>query len=248
MKSVEQMTNAECAPRPPRNIRRWALAGVLALVAAVAGGLWSFSAHRAAEAPRFEEARAREKQGEQLAAEGKGDEAIVCYRQAIRFDPARPDAYIRLGVLLKQAGRPGQAVKMLRKAIAADPNRARDILRRAPRELLEKGRIEEAISMYYRALILDPEDLVARMELAQLLASQGMLRDATYHYRVVLGYDPSHRDAWFNLGVLADAQGSRDGALASYRKVLELDPNDQAARERLQQTVAKEQKAQPPNP
>lgn len=53
--------------------------------------------------------------------DGAVDEAERCWKQAVEWDPALPDAWLNLGRLALQRQRPGEAIPLLRKAAELSP-------------------------------------------------------------------------------------------------------------------------------
>jgi superkiller protein 3 len=60
--------------------------------------------------------------GERLAGEGKIDEAIEAFRQAVSIDPQFAAAYYNLGVLLRMQGQLDEAVGSYQKALVLTPD------------------------------------------------------------------------------------------------------------------------------
>ena len=60
--------------------------------------------------------------GEQLAGEGKIDEAIEAFRRAISIDPQYAPAHNNLGVLLRQQGLLNEAIESYTRATSIEPD------------------------------------------------------------------------------------------------------------------------------
>jgi len=100
---------------------------------------------------------------------GRFDEAIECYRQAIRIKPDFSDALNGLGIALATEGRLEEAIGNFRKAIQVNPNfvAAQNNLGAA---LADKGRFEEAIGNFRKAIQISPNYAEAQNNLAWVLA------------------------------------------------------------------------------
>ncbi|MFQ5839584.1 MAG: tetratricopeptide repeat protein [Candidatus Methylomirabilales bacterium] len=81
-----------------------------------------------------------------------------------------------------------------------------------------------------RHLAKDPEDLQARIELAQTYALSGHLDQAITTYREVLTRDPTNITARFNLALVYHRAGRLAEAATEFREVIRRDPTDLAAR------------------
>ena len=99
--------------------------------------------------------------------------------------------------------------------------------------LLGKGKVEEAIVHYNKALELDPNYSEAHFNLGNALLRLGRADEAIAHYQKALETNPNNIRAHYNLaGVLAQS-GQTDAAIDHYNKILEKDPNHAAAHNNL---------------
>ncbi|MBL8343325.1 MAG: tetratricopeptide repeat protein [Rubrivivax sp.] len=107
--------------------------------------------------------------------------AEAAYRHAIAADPRRTDAYLNLGALLGDAGRPADAVAVARLGIA----------RCAPEPLLhfnlavaleDAGQAADAMTAYEHALAMDAALADAHFNLARLHDRLGDKKRAIRHY------------------------------------------------------------------
>jgi len=88
------------------------------------------------------------------------DEAVACYRQALRLKPDFADAYNNLGTALKEMGQIEEAERAYRQALALNPNAAA-VLHNLAGLLAEQRDFEAANACYRRALEIDPNDVAA---------------------------------------------------------------------------------------
>jgi tetratricopeptide (TPR) repeat protein len=91
-------------------------------------------------------------------------------------------------------------------------------------EAAEKGRSEEAIAGWRRALELSPNDARVHMNLGVSLTRAGQPQEAMTHYQKAVELDPDYPEAHLNLGVALAAAGRVEEAIAHYQTALELDP------------------------
>ena len=159
---------------------------------------------------------------------GRLDEAEALYRQALRHDPANPDALNLLGVLIAQRGRPAEAARLIREAIAIKPNVA-DFhcnLGHVERMRNENAAAETA---YREALRCQPDGAASAQALGVMLGESGRLSEAVDVYRRVLAAKPDIPDLWFNLSTVLNELGRVTEAEEALRRVIDLRPGDVAA-------------------
>jgi TPR repeat/Tetratricopeptide repeat len=90
--------------------------------------------------------------------------------------------------------------------------------------LVQKGRLEEAVTHYRVALKLKPDMVVAWNNLGVALDGLGQHGEAEGAYRQAIKLSPQYALAHYNLGRGFDLQGNYDAALEQYQKAIELDP------------------------
>ncbi len=91
--------------------------------------------------------------------------------------------------------------------------------------LSKKGRKDDAIAQYRKALEINPAYKVAHMNLGIALFDKGEKEAAIAEYQAALKLDPDYAEARYNLGVDLSAEGRKEEALAQYRKALEINPD-----------------------
>ncbi len=99
--------------------------------------------------------------------------------------------------------------------------------------LLQKGKTDEAIVHYNKALELDPNYGEGHYNLANALLRLGRTEEAVAHYEKALEIYPKNIPARYNLASVLDQSGRTEEGIAHYRKALELNPNNAAAHNNL---------------
>ncbi len=168
-----------------------------------------------------QDAAAHFNRGVALANQGKLDEAIAAYREAIRLNPDIAEAHVNLGFLLNQQGKFDESIAENRIAIRLKPDfvTAHNNLGFA---LAVQGKLDEAIAAYREAIRLDPNLLAAHMNLGSALNQQGKLDEAIAEYRTAIRLKPDLAIVHGNLGSTLFAQGKVNEAIAAYRKAIQL--------------------------
>jgi protein O-mannosyl-transferase len=167
-----------------------------------------------------------------LAAEGRLDEAISQYQEAIRIRGSYSDAHNNLGAALAAQGRLEEAVVEYRERLRlkSDDVEARNNLGNA---LAAQGQFAEAVPLYREALRLDPDNDRAHYNLGAALIGQDQLEEAATHFREAIRLDPGFAEACNNLGVVLIRMGRYGEAIPPLRRALELDPTNALAQGNL---------------
>jgi tetratricopeptide (TPR) repeat protein len=113
-----------------------------------------------------------------LKSQGKLEQAVSHYRQAVRLKPDYVEAYNNLGNALRLQGKLDEAVDYLRRALALNPNIA-DIHYNLGLALQSLNEPEEAMTRFRQAIRIKPDWPSPLDSLASLLAttSDPRLRD-----------------------------------------------------------------------
>ncbi len=91
--------------------------------------------------------------------------------------------------------------------------------------LAERGRLEEAIEHYHKALLINPDDANAHNNLGNALAARGEAEEAIQQYQQTLRISPQHASAHSNLGLALAKRGQWEEAVEHLREALRINPN-----------------------
>ncbi|HEX4145243.1 MAG TPA: tetratricopeptide repeat protein [Pirellulales bacterium] len=166
------------------------------------------------------------------AEQGKIDEAITMYRQALVVEPKSYAAHTNLARLLARGGDFEGASEHFRRAIEISPHNAsshRDLAY----VLLHQQKVAAARSEFEQAVELDPRDASARNDLASALAQISDFEGASRQLEVALSINPDYIQAHVNLARCLAARGQGGDAATHYRRALELDPGNAPVRREL---------------
>ena len=160
----------------------------------------------------------------ELAAQGKTEEAIVHYLEALRLQPDFVEAHNNLGVALADRGKIDEAFAHFSEALRLKPDNpeAHNNLGNA---LANQRKVEEAIAHYLEALRLKPDFAEAHNKLGAALASQGRGEEAIAHYAEALRLKPDFVEAHNNWGNALASQGKAEEAIAQYSEALRIRPD-----------------------
>ena len=138
--------------------------------------------------------------GIDLAAQGKFDEAIAEFREALRLEPDSAETHWNLGLALASRGAPEEAIAHLRRVVQLDPTNGQAHYDLAS-TLLEARQLEDAVDQFRAALRLMPNSVEAHNNLGLALALQGKLDEAIDQFQRALTFDPEFADARQNLTI-----------------------------------------------
>jgi tetratricopeptide (TPR) repeat protein len=153
--------------------------------------------------------------------QGRLDEAIAEYREALRIKKDYREAHNNLGVALNEKGRPDEAIAEFREALRLkkDSAAAHHNLGCA---LLKKGQFDEALAAFREALRLKKDFPEAHHYLGDILRGKGQLDEAIAEYREAIRLKKDYAAAHNNLGVALLQKGRPEEAMAECREALRL--------------------------
>ncbi|MBE2212772.1 MAG: tetratricopeptide repeat protein [Opitutaceae bacterium] len=176
--------------------------------------------------------RAHTNLGTALAQEGRVEEAMASFREALRLYPDHASAHYNLGVALAGLGRSAEAFEHLGAAVRLEPTWA-DARLNLGNTLVRLGRPGEAVAEYREALRLQPGAVDVELNLGLALLALDRPADAVAPLqRAVAGLSDSV-DARFALGNALARSGDFPAAIAAYSEVVRHAPAHVAARANL---------------
>ena len=173
-----------------------------------------------------------------LAEQGKLDEAIAEFREAIRLEPDSQLAHSNLGHGLVEQGKLDEAIAEFREALRLKPldptghfdhNPVATLRCDLGDALAKQGKLDDAIAEFREALRLKPDLARAHANLGSELRRQGKLDEATAELREAIRLKPDVAAAHVTLGAILGDEGKLDEAIAEFREALRLDPDDAVA-------------------
>jgi protein O-mannosyl-transferase len=127
--------------------------------------------------------------------------------------------------------------KLFRHALAVTPNNdylTCMALTKIGSYLHQNGLPNEAMEYYHAVIQIDPDYLIAHVQLGLALDSVGRLEEAADEYAQAIRIDPDNYAPRFNLGSVLARLGRRDEAIEQFRQVLRIKPGTEPAIQRLQ--------------
>ena len=182
-------------------------------------------------------ARAHSNLGLALVAEGRADESMAEWREAIRLQATIPFAHYNLGLALSRLNRDAEAMTQFEEELRLQPEYAPAWCERGL-ALYQLGRREEAVAAYERALRFKPEypDALERMGIA--LASLRRVPEAITRYQQALQLRPDSPGTHQNLGIAFALSGQLAKAIEQFEQAVALDPDFAEAHRALAQALS----------
>lgn len=172
--------------------------------------------------------------GNVLEAQGRIEDAMQHYLDAIRLAPNLARAHLNHGNILLAKGELKAALDAFKTAIKHKPDYAGAYYNMG-NALLGNGQIDDALASYHRALEIKPDYAEVHCAFGVALKQLGQLDDAVVSFQKARAISPDLVEAHTNLGMaLKDlynrgnvllGNGKPEGAIASYRRALEIEPN-----------------------
>ena len=162
--------------------------------------------------------------GATLRQQGKVQEAMEQYEQALRLDPDYAEAHNDLGSALMGQGKVQEAIGHYEQALQIKPDsiEAHNNLGIA---LMGQGRLREAMEQYEQALRIEPDFAEAHYNLGLALMGQGRPQEAIGHYEQAVRIKPDSAEAHNNLGNALLQAGKVHEAIQQYEQALRIKPD-----------------------
>jgi tetratricopeptide (TPR) repeat protein len=151
------------------------------------------------------------------------DEAVDCYRQALRQQPDHPEVHASLAIALHNQNKFNEAIAAGRRALELKPDHA-GACHTLGAVHADLDRFEEAIAYYREALRHDPGSAESYIGLGMALCAVGQAHEAIETGRKAIEVSPRSADIHYGHGALLARIGMTEQALAGYREALRLDP------------------------
>jgi tetratricopeptide (TPR) repeat protein len=200
--------------------KNWAVVGIMSTVIIVFC-LWTYERNsvwldpvalwRDSADKSEKKARPHLNLGVALAKQGRLDEAISHYLEALRREPDNEMAHISLGAALVKQGKLDEAVAHYTEALRIRPNYEVTHLSLGI-VFTRQGKFNEAVAHYIEALKVKPTYTEAHKGLGVVLARQGQFDEAISHYRKALQLKPDDKLARMNLANALARQGKANHA------------------------------------
>lgn len=159
-----------------------------------------------------------------LQEQGKLEEAVTCYRNALAVDHFHSDIHYNLANALQLLGRTAEAEEEYFITLHQNPKHHLAYYNLGYTYLNDLKDPAKSITMFKKALEIAPEDIDAQLNLAIALNELGRLDDVIYCYEYIIEHHSDCVLAHFNLANAYLDAGRIEDALEHFRRVVLLDP------------------------
>ncbi len=160
-------------------------------------------------------------------ARGDYPNAVRMFRQITAQYPFEPEAYWRLGRLLRGEEQVEEAIQVLRQGLIIDPE-AKDLYNGLGGTLLSIGRYDEAITAHQHYTALAPNEPNAHDSLGMSYQQSGRYGEAAGEYQRALALNPEFEPAIIHMGDVYFQEGRYREAVGQYQRYIEVTQSDLA--------------------
>jgi protein O-mannosyl-transferase len=154
--------------------------------------------------------------------QGRTDEALRQFQQAVAIQPDYAQAYSNLGKAQLKNGRVDEAISEMQMAVELEPANA-VYLGNLGQALLQKGRLDDAVADFQASLAIEPDNYDVHNNLGVVLFHEGRFNEAIPHILKALQLQPDSVSARDNLAGIAWAlAASPDASVRNGPKAVEL--------------------------
>lgn len=164
------------------------------------------------------------------------------YRQILQSRPNDSAALHALGVITYQSGNYREAIELVSRAIANDPQNAQ--FHNTLGLVFEMlGEFEQAAAAYQKAVSLKPDYAEAYHNMAIVFQSQGRYAAAAETCKQAIRFRPDYAEAYNTMGFALEQQQRYAEAIESYQQAVRLKPDYAEAHNHLGMVLCKQRRA-----
>jgi Tfp pilus assembly protein PilF len=163
-----------------------------------------------------------------LKEQGRTEEAIKHYLQALRSNPDYAPAHYNLGVAYAKSGKYKKAIETYKKAIRIKPDYA-DAHYNLGVAYAGSGKHKKAIEIFLQVLRIDPDNAQAHSNLGAAYVGSGKYKEAIEVFLQALRIDPDNVQAHYNLGIAYGVLGKYKEAAEAFMQAIRINPDDAGA-------------------
>ncbi len=155
--------------------------------------------------------------GNNLSRQGRNDEALEAWANALDRNPDHVSALVNSSIVLAQSGELAEAERRCRRVLDIQPRHPGALSSLGSIAALA-GRRAEALRWFEQALEEEPERAGTHDSIAQVLASERRFAEAIRHFRIAVGKEPFRADYRLGLAASLASTGDFEGAWETARE------------------------------
>ena len=182
--------------------------------------------------------------GNLYARKGKLHYAIACYRKSIKLNRKYAKAHLNLSRILLKVGKQQEFIKTMQLALSLEPKIGNALDRfYLGNALVDRGREQEAIGYYYKAIVLNPKFSQSYRRLSEILSKRGKHEKAIEFLEQEIAHNPQNPEAYYFMAQQWEILQNWENAVKLYSHVLRLDPQFPEASQKLNHALAEKLKS-----
>ncbi|MDD5677208.1 MAG: tetratricopeptide repeat protein [Kiritimatiellae bacterium] len=156
-----------------------------------------------------------------LPGQGRLDDAVYHYAEALRIRPNYAEAHNNIGVALARQGKVDEAIAHYREALRLRPDCA-EVYVNLGAVLYGRRNLDEAAGLFGQAIRINPFLANAHYNMGIVLAQKGLMAEAVSHYVAALEIRPDMMDAYNNLILALVTCNEYGKAMIAFRAAIRL--------------------------
>lgn len=177
-------------------------------------------------------ARVQNQLGVMIANQGRKDEALEHYKNAIEIDPTYSLPRYNLGIAYLNDRQIDKAIEQFNAILKVDPI-FRDTYFYMGKAYADNGELDKAIPYFNKEIENNPKNTDAYFALAGINANSGNFDEAIQYYNEVVRNNPEHHEAHALLGTCYIMKEKFTEGIPFLKKALEINPDNAFARNNL---------------
>jgi len=157
--------------------------------------------------------------------QGRLDEAVNAYKEAIKWDSKYSDAYAGLGMAKLMQGSTAEAAENFKEAIQLNSGNSTAHYGLG-KTYLKQGMVDAAIKELNTALYQYPNSAPTHLTLGEAYGEQGNTVAAVKEYQESIRIKPENTAAYLHISDIRETRGDLEHSIAELRSGLELMPNN----------------------
>jgi len=133
--------------------------------------------------------------------QGQLEKAMAEAERALYLNPNDAFTHLIMGIVLRDSGKPGEAVEYLKKAMRLNPHHEANYITELTWAYRLLGRYEETIALLQEALVRTPNYMAGYTDLATSFRALGRYEEAIAHLLEGISHDPDY--VWTYTGLVA---------------------------------------------